>query len=1247
MRNKLVVRLLIFVLILGNCLQLPAPLYASSTPVYGINAYSEVNLAPLAEGAVYTYDYFGNAFNVMKDGNVGSEANDATSWQDHIQQTEVYWGLTFSKLYNFNTVDFTVGKLNSNSGGWYGSEPKVQVRYNSQWIDVTNQSVSPAFPDDPTSSEQTYTFTFDDMYGDAIRIIREPGQAPGVDFAYTNIRELAIYYRNYLPAPPTRTLTADSSKDYLIIPVYLDGKDGSGTTLEEIESFRYEMVSLDPNAKVTWAMTNNYMFDENNKPQIAKVLQYVDRYNDEIAYGISYANNMSLDNFQSMVNEFLYMYRYMAFPQYHESGTAGQPSVWQSIPVKYRPASVITNSINQQETAWMKDTFGIQTFMGWRATQYNVDQLTGDGSPSLLPYYSDIDSSMVPAQNDPRKNGTIMMNSVTVDPIGSRYTSGASRWTVHPADPLVADGYTQIETLKQYFENPYHDRNTLNPIFLTFDINSIYRDPDLKASWEAEMNYLLTQTDHLVIAGTKEFADLWASTVGTSNDANDYVISIRGNGVTFDGHTSDEHTTYLWSETKTERLILSKLDSDTKWKVIDFTDYDGVPAPLPLTSQGSLEDVSYITGRNFKVAPTAPLMDWEKQRINVRLQEIGFTDSVDEIDFYLISVQFPTSNYSVFVDGNVSLHVQGQYSDASTRTLTDGIAYSTSDVNVASVDGAGILTGHAPGTVVVTATYMRKSATAVVTVLPPPASEPEPEPEPELLGITSSLDTVQLRIGQSATAQLSAEYTDGNIVDVTDDALWLSRNPAVASVDQGRITVNSEGITVVDATYGGKTLSISVTGVKTDISSPGPELLGIASNLDTVRLTIGQSAMAQLTAEYTNGNIVDVTGDALWVTRNPAVASVDRGRITVNSAGTTVVDVTYGGKTLSISVTGVDPASDPEPTPVPELLGITSSLDTVRLTIGQSTTAQLSAEYTDGSITDVAGDALWVTRNPAVASVDQGRITANSAGTTVVDATYGGKTLSISVTGVAPSTTRSGTKRSGSINQPESEDDGEVPAPGNTAPIPIDSVFDNIIDVDEMVARIRTNLNTGHVNSFTDISGHWAADDINTAARIGVVNGYDDNTFKPDHIMTRAEFTVMIARAFRFHEDEAPLANFTDITDNWAKNEIQRMSSLGILKGYPDQTFRPNQTISRAEMVEILCRILNLSLLPADQDIIFTDLGSNWNNDHVMRLAEAGIIKGKDTHKFDPSGSSTRAEAVTMIIAILEKQPMIKELLEQ
>ena len=100
-----------------------------------------------------------------------------------------WWGYTWSQAYHMNEVVYTVGPVIDRFGGWF-KDLRVQVRQNHEWIDVTNLAVAPEYPFDASAGGVTYTLTFDETWGDGVRIIGTPGGGS----TFTSIAELEVYY---------------------------------------------------------------------------------------------------------------------------------------------------------------------------------------------------------------------------------------------------------------------------------------------------------------------------------------------------------------------------------------------------------------------------------------------------------------------------------------------------------------------------------------------------------------------------------------------------------------------------------------------------------------------------------------------------------------------------------------------------------------------------------------------------------------------------------------------------------------------------------------------------------------------------------------------------------------------------------------------------------------------------------------------------------------------------------------------
>lgn len=174
---------------------------------------------------------------------------------------------------------------------------------------------------------------------------------------------------------------------------------------------------------------------------------------------------------------------------------------------------------------------------------------------------------------------------------------------------------------------------------------------------------------------------------------------------------------------------------------------------------------------------------------------------------------------------------------------------------------------------------------------------------------------------------------------------------------------------------------------------------------------------------------------------------------------------------------------------------------------------------------------------------------------------------------------------------------------------------------------------------FSDIAGHWAEPEIGKAVEKGIVKGYPDGTFKPDKSVTRAEFAVMLMHAIEPTEDVAPLT-FKDKNQipSWAADEVAQAVELGIIKGYDDGTFRPNKTINHAEMLAMVVRASNRTIPNPPPAPGYADDAEvpGWAKGTTYVARQHSLLGGTQDNKFRPLADSTRAESVTAIVRMLD-----------
>ncbi len=167
-----------------------------------------------------------------------------------------------------------------------------------------------------------------------------------------------------------------------------------------------------------------------------------------------------------------------------------------------------------------------------------------------------------------------------------------------------------------------------------------------------------------------------------------------------------------------------------------------------------------------------------------------------------------------------------------------------------------------------------------------------------------------------------------------------------------------------------------------------------------------------------------------------------------------------------------------------------------------------------------------------------------------------------------------------------------------------------------------------------DIAGHWAQSNIEKLVGLGAISGYPDGSFKPGKTITRAEFATILAKAFKITASSGK--SFTDTAGHWAEEAITTAAAVGIVKGYDADTFGPNDLVTREQMAAMIVNAAKLA--PSAGEIQFTDSGtiSKWALQAVATAINNGVMKGYPDNKFLPKGNATRAEAVTVIVNALK-----------
>ncbi|CCQ94151.1 N-acetylmuramoyl-L-alanine amidase [[Clostridium] ultunense Esp] len=231
-----------------------------------------------------------------------------------------------------------------------------------------------------------------------------------------------------------------------------------------------------------------------------------------------------------------------------------------------------------------------------------------------------------------------------------------------------------------------------------------------------------------------------------------------------------------------------------------------------------------------------------------------------------------------------------------------------------------------------------------------------------------------------------------------------------------------------------------------------------------------------------------------------------------------------------------------------------------------------------------------------------------------------------------------------------------------------------------MAEAIRDGIIAYRPYRYVDIVNHWAKEEISALSLEGIVQGYRDGKFHPDQQLTRAELVALLDRATGFDglASVNPIFSFPDVTpDFWGYDAIMKAGEKGVIQGYPDGGFHPNDPVTREEMSAIIYRYFiagkegndpsktppaetapsvsddvyqkNLSTSQPAPDkssastvtisaLAFQDIpSSSWALEAIQSLYEAGIVEGMRPGFFGFGRPVTRAEAATILYRILQE----------
>jgi len=354
-------------------------------------------------------------------------------------------------------------------------------------------------------------------------------------------------------------------------------------------------------------------------------------------------------------------------------------------------------------------------------------------------------------------------------------------------------------------------------------------------------------------------------------------------------------------------------------------------------------------------------------------------DKITEIEFNYDSSDYNdnTSSLVLFVeDEKINLTLLATISGSSSKKDVTGEAtWKSSNTSYVKVD-KGILTGVGKGTATISATYkgittsIRATSNYVydsITLMDNHSTAPS---------------KVEVELGDKIKYTLNGSK-NGTVEDVSSEAKWTTSSAAVATVDEGQITLVSTGTTTITAKLKGKTASITLV-----VSSPFKSISITPNKLIELDIGADDQPLQAIAVPKTGGSL-DVTSIAKWSSENSKIATVENGVVTPVSAGKTNIVVSHLGVTTKIEVVVRT---------VYQSIKLTPEKEYHMLLQDQPLQVQadvLNISNVSYNATDLAD---WTSSNVVVATVSNGLITPKAVGTTKITASYKGVSRSIDIT---------------------------------------------------------------------------------------------------------------------------------------------------------------------------------------------------------------------------------------------------------
>lgn len=507
-----------------------------------------------------------------------------------------------------------------------------------------------------------------------------------------------------------------------------------------------------------------------------------------------------------------------------------------------------------------------------------------------------------------------------------------------------------------------------------------------------------------------------------------------------------------------------------------------------------------------------------------------------------------------------------------------------------------------------------------------------------LSGLTLSSGSISPTFA-SGTSGYTASVANGvNSITVTptvsdgNAAVTVKGMPVASGTASNAINLNvgANAIPVVVTAQNGTTTS-TYTVTVTRAPSSDASLSGLTLSSGSL-----SPAFASGTANYTTSVANGVGSITVTPTTNEghATVTVDGAAATSGSASG-AIHLNVGPNAIPIVVTAQDGTTSTYTVTVTRAAAATGGAGVGRsndarligLTLSSGSLSRAFASGTTSYTVSVAYDVSSMTVTPSVSDraatvkVNGVSVPIGSASGTI-GLNVGDNLISVTVTA------EDGTTMSYAVTVTRASE--EVAPPASRGPF----LNEKMANAPKVKEASTAALHATAYRPFADVAADdWSFQAVQAAQRLGIVQGRPDGNFHGGDSITRAEFAAMVANALYLDTAGGSGTTFSDTKGHWAEPAIRALTAAGVVEGIGDGAFKPDRSISRAEISAILARLMIFD--ESAGNVSFSDTTGNWARQWIELLAGADVVAGEGEGKFNPSAYATREQAVAMILRML------------